>query len=103
MLEQLIEAWQINHRVTLKLLKTLSDEELPATLSKRGGRDVARQLAHLHEVRTSWAEITSKTNRDGMLPHFAKAQSPTKKQLQTALEASAKAIETTILESWAKG
>ena len=102
MLEQLIEAWQINHRVTVKLLKALSDEALQATLSTRGGRNVARQLAHLHEVRTSWAEITSKTNRDAKLPHFAKGEAPAKKQLAAALEASARGIETTIRESWAK-
>jgi hypothetical protein len=46
MLEQLVEAWQINHRVTLKLLDALTDDALRATLSPRGGRDVARQLAH---------------------------------------------------------
>jgi len=103
MLEQLIEAWQTNHRVTLKLLKALSDEALQATLSTRGGRDVARQLAHVHEVRTSWAETSSKTNRDAKLPHFAKGESPSKKELQAALDASANGIEITIRESWAKG
>lgn len=101
MLEQLIESWQINHRVTLKLVNALSDDALRATLSKRGGRDVARQLAHVHEVRTSWAEITSKTNRNGKLPHFAKGDSPNKRELKSALEQSAKAIEITIRESWA--
>jgi uncharacterized damage-inducible protein DinB len=102
MLEQLVEAWQTNHRVTLKLLNALSDEELRATLSKRGGRDVARQLAHVHEVRAGWAETTSKTNRDAKLPHFAKGESPAKQELHAAFAASAKAIETTIRESWAK-
>jgi len=103
MLEQLIEAWHTNHRVTLKLLEALSNEALQATLSTRGGRDVARQLAHVHEVRTSWAEISSKTNRDAKLPHIAKSESPSKKELQAALDASATGIETTIRESWAKG
>src|SRR5262245_66042503 len=103
MLEQLVESWQINHRVTLKLLDALPQGALGVTLSKRGGRDVARQLAHVHEVRTSWAEITSKTNRNAKLPHFGKGESPNKKQLKSALEHSAKAIETTIHESWANG
>src|SRR5712691_9829184 len=103
MLEQLIEAWRINHRATLRLLKALSDETLKATLSTRGGRDVARQLAHVHEVRIGYAEITSKTNRNAKLPHFAKGEFPSKKQLRTALEASAKGIETSIRESWANG
>jgi uncharacterized damage-inducible protein DinB len=103
MLDQLVEAWQINNRVTLKLIAALSDDALHATLSKRGGRDVARQLAHVHEVRTSWAEVTSKTNRNAKLPHFAKGESPNKKHLESAFEHSGKAIETTIRESWADG
>jgi uncharacterized damage-inducible protein DinB len=103
MLEQLVEAWQINHRVTLKLLDALSDDALKATLSTRGGRDVARQLAHVHEVRAVHAEVTSRTNRDAKLPHFAKGQSPTKKQLMTAFEVSAQGIETSIREGWANG
>ncbi|HKP37286.1 MAG TPA: DinB family protein [Pyrinomonadaceae bacterium] len=103
MLEQLIESWQINHRVTLKLLNALSDAELQATLSTRGGRDVARQLAHVIEVRLKVAEITSKTNRLAKLAHFAKGTTPSKKELRSALDVSAKANETTIRESWANG
>jgi uncharacterized damage-inducible protein DinB len=103
MLEQLVETWQINHRVTLKLLDALSDDALKATLSTRGGRDVARQLAHVHEVRTVHAEITSKTNRNATLPHFAKGETPTEKQLTSALAASARGVETSILEGWANG
>jgi uncharacterized damage-inducible protein DinB len=103
MLEQLVEAWQINHRMTLKLLDALPDEALVATLSTRGGRDVSRQFAHVHEVRTGYAEVTSKTNRTAKLPHFAKGVSPTRKQLLTAFAASAVAIETSIREGWANG
>jgi uncharacterized damage-inducible protein DinB len=103
MLEQLIETWQINHRVTLRLLNALSDEALHATLATRGGRDIARQLAHIHEIRLTFAEITSQTNRLAQLPHFAKGETPNKKQLKTAFEASAQAVETTIRESWANG
>jgi uncharacterized damage-inducible protein DinB len=103
MLEQLIETWQINHRVTLRLLAALSDEALHATLATRGGRDISRQLAHIHEIRLTFAEITSKTNRLAQLPHFAKGESPGKKQLERLFDASAQAVETTIRESWANG
>jgi len=103
MLEQLVDSWQINHRVTIKLLEALSDDALQATLSKRGGRDVARQLAHVHEVRAGHAEITSKTVRTDGLPHFAKGETPTKKQLLAALSASAIGVETSIREGWANG
>ena len=101
MLEQLVESWQINHRVTVKLLDALADGALHTTLSTRGGRDVARQLAHVHEVRLMLAESTSKTNRNAKLPHFAKGESPNRKQLQTAFEASAQGVETSIREGWA--
>lgn len=103
MLEQLVESWQINHRVTLRLLDALSDDALKATLSTRGGRDVARQLAHVHEVRVMFAETTSKTNRTAKLPHFAKGETPSKKQLRAVLDASAKGIETSVREAWANG
>jgi uncharacterized damage-inducible protein DinB len=103
MLEQLVESWQINHRVTLKLLSALNDDALQATLSTRGGRDVARQLAHVHESRMRLAELTSKTNRDAKLPHFAKGESPAKKQLRDAFEVSSRGVETSIREGWANG
>ena len=103
MLEQLVESWHINHRATLKLLDALADDALQATLSTRGGRDVARQLAHVHEVRLMLAELTSKTNRNAKLPHFSKGESPTKKQLRAAFEASVTGIETSIREGWANG
>ena len=48
-------------------------------------------------------EITSKTNREAKLPHFAKGETPNKKALKSALDASAEAIETTIRESFANG
>jgi uncharacterized damage-inducible protein DinB len=103
MLEQLVEAWQINHRVTLKLLDALSEDALQATLSTRGGRDVGRQLAHVHEVRAMHAELTSKTNRNAKLPSFARGQTAPQYELRLALEASAKGVETSIREGWANG
>jgi len=103
MLEQLVETWQINHRVTLRLLDALSDDALNATLSTRGGRDVARQLAHVHEIRLTFAETTSKTNRTARLPRFAKGERLSKKQLRAALDASAEGVETSIREAWANG
>ena len=103
MLESLVESWQINHRVTLRLLNALSEDALHATLSTKGVRDVARQLAHIHEIRLTFAEITSKANRLAKLPHFAKGETPSKKRLESALDISAQAIEKTIHESWANG
>lgn len=51
MKEQIIETWFINNRVNLMLIDAISDEGLACTLSKRGGRTVALQFAHVHNNR----------------------------------------------------
>jgi uncharacterized damage-inducible protein DinB len=60
MKDQILEAWHINNRVNLKLLGAISDEGMNCTLSKRGGRTVALQFAHLHNVRLGWLEASAK-------------------------------------------
>jgi len=49
--QQCIETWEINSRVNIKLLDGIAEEDLEDILSKRGGRTVALQFAHLHNVR----------------------------------------------------
>ncbi len=51
MTNQILDTWQINNRVNLMLLDAISDEGLQCTLSKRGGRNVALQFAHIHNNR----------------------------------------------------
>ena len=58
--EQLVEAWHINNRVNLMLLDGISDTGLDSTLSTRGGRTVARQFAHIHDVRLGWLEVCAR-------------------------------------------
>ena len=59
MREELIEAWHINNRVNLMLLGGISDDGLDSTLSTRGGRTVAKQFAHIHDVRLGWLEVSA--------------------------------------------
>ena len=51
MLDELLEAWRTNNRINLFLLDHITAAGMKCTLSTRGGRDVARQFAHLHDVR----------------------------------------------------
>ena len=51
MQDELLEAWRINNRINLYLIDNISEAGLQCTLSKRGGRGVAGQFAHLHNVR----------------------------------------------------
>lgn len=48
---QLIKTWFINNRVNMMLIDSISKEGMNCTLSKRGGRSVALQFAHMHNNR----------------------------------------------------
>ena len=56
MWKQLVEAWLVNNRINLYLLEKLDPASLKCTLSTRGGRDIARQLAHVHNNRIAHLE-----------------------------------------------
>jgi uncharacterized damage-inducible protein DinB len=51
MWKQLLEAWRVNNRINLFLLDRIDQDGLACTLSRRGGRNVARQFAHMHNNR----------------------------------------------------
>jgi uncharacterized damage-inducible protein DinB len=91
--EELLEAWRTNNRINLILLDHITEEGLRCTLSTRGGRDVARQFAHLHNVRIWHLEKRAKDLVDG-LETFASKDSPSRERLAEALTASALAVET---------
>ena len=101
MREPLVEAWRGHNRINLSLLDHISPEGLRATLSARGGRDVARQFAHLHDVRVHQLENRARDLADPLEKFQAKGQpavSPTKAQLKRALVASGEAVEEFLLD-----
>jgi len=89
--EQFLETWHINNRVNLMLIDHITEAGLRSTLSTRGGRDVARQFAHMHNVRVGWLDVCAKDLRKG-LETFGKDAEPSKPELKKALTASADAI-----------
>jgi len=93
--DQILETWRINNRINLLLIDRIDDEGWTSTTSTRGGRDVARQFAHLHNVRIGWLEVCAKDLLKG-LPKLESKVSPTKAAAARALEASGRAIETLI-------
>ncbi len=97
MSDDLIEAWRTNQRINLHLIEHISPAGLRCTLSKRGGRDVARQFAHMHDVRVWQLEKRAKDLADG-LEAFETKVTPTKKQLLKALKASGKAVESFLVD-----
>jgi len=91
--EQLLEAWMTNHRINTMLLDAVSEDGLRSTLSTRGGRDVARQFAHLHNVRIWHLEKRARGLAEG-LETFESKHSPSKNELSERLEASTEVIAT---------
>ena len=94
--EELREAWRTNQRITLRLLDAIDDEGLACTLSKRGGRDVARQFAHLHDVRVYHLESRAKDLVQDLRRFQSKGAptvTPDRQELRAALTSSGEAIE----------
>jgi uncharacterized damage-inducible protein DinB len=91
MKEQILEAWHISNRVNLMLIDHISTDGMKSTLSTRGGRDVAKQFAHLHNVRLMWLEVSAKDLTKG-LQKFSNDDNPSKAELKKHLNASADAI-----------
>jgi len=92
--QELLEAWRTNHRINLLVLKSVTDEGLGATLSRRGGRDVARQFAHMHDVRRYQLENRRAGDLAEGLRAFASKESPSRRELVAAHEASTEAVAT---------
>jgi uncharacterized damage-inducible protein DinB len=92
MVEELIVAWRTNNRINTYLIDRISPAGMKSSLSKRGGRDVARQFGHMHNVRIWQMEKRAKDLANGLVTFETKV-SPTKTQLKRALAASGRAVE----------
>ena len=93
MLEELLEAWRTNNRINLFLIDKISDEGMRCTLSVHGGRNVVRQLAHLHNVRVWHLENRARELAEGLY-QFESKEEPGKEKLKECFLASGSRIET---------
>ncbi len=92
MIDEILEAWRINNRINLRLIERISDDGMRCTLSKRGGRNIVRQFAHLHYVRVFQLTPRAKRLAKGATT-FATHDEPDRSTLVTALEDSSQRIE----------
>jgi uncharacterized damage-inducible protein DinB len=92
--EQLIDSWAIHSRILFYLLDAIPEEAL-AGVSSSGGRSVGQMLAHMHNIRLTWLEVSAPDLMAGLSKIPARKKDDfTKAQLHMALEASQKAMET---------
>ncbi len=89
---ELLEAWRTNNRISLYLLDRISDAGMACTLSRRGGRGVAGQFGHMHNVRVWHLEKRAKDLGRGLVTFPAKTV-PGRQELKDAFDASGAAVE----------
>ena len=90
---QVVETWRIHQSTTMFLLGHIPQEAFPATLGTRGGRDVARQFAHMHNVRAARLVPFGKKLGIG-LEEFEKGISPGKKKLIEEFQRTGEVMQT---------
>lgn len=96
-LDQIITAWRTNNRVNLFLIEHVSDEGMRCTLSTRGGRNVVRQFAHLHNVRVWHLENRARELAKD-LHVFATHDEPNRETLAKHLNVSADKVERFLID-----
>src|ERR1035437_1634107 len=62
---ELAETWRINHRINLRLLDALTDEQLAATILRRG-KTVTSYFVHIHMARFYWLQRRSRALAKGV-------------------------------------
>lgn len=99
MKEQLLDTWNIHHRMNLLLINNTTDAGMQKTLSIRGGRTVFQQWIHIHNVRMQWLEVTAK-DIFSKYKVLDKEMPYDKKILNEALDNSAAGIAELLGTSW---
>jgi uncharacterized damage-inducible protein DinB len=100
--EQIVETWEIHNRIMLLAIENIPEDALKATLSTRGGRDVAHQLAHVNNVRSSWVESFAKKSNLTLIV-FDKDENVLKQNLLEAFRLSGQALSDYIKHAVANG
>lgn len=91
MTESLLEAWRTNQRVNLRLIDGIREAGMRCTLSRRGGRNVIRQFAHLQYVRAYQLRNRAKPLAEG-IRIFDTYEEPDRAVVREALEDSSERI-----------
>ncbi len=99
--EPFVETWTIHDRINRYLLDAIPPEALTAVSASKG-RNVADQIAHIHNVRLMWLASAAPELLAG-LEKIEKGKAADKNVLATALTASGRAIETLLRNSLATG
>lgn len=104
---QLLDTWQIHQRILLYLLDAIPDEALTGVPTGMKGRSVGQILAHLHNIRFTWLEVSAPPLAESLQRIKTRSQADqatiTKTLLHTSLTASGEAIQNLLQQGLEKG
>ena len=63
----LVETWDLNNRVNMRLIDALTDEQLGSVILPRG-KAVTSYFAHIHMARYYWLERRARAFAKGLAP-----------------------------------
>jgi uncharacterized damage-inducible protein DinB len=92
LIQHILRTWQVHNRINLYLIDAIPDAGFGAVPLNSRGRTVARQLAHMNEVRLGWLHFHA-TGKRPRKSREAKAGDPTRAQLKKALTESGQSVE----------
>ncbi len=90
--EQALEAWRVHNDINLLLIDAIPEAGFAAIPSGSRGRDVARQLMHMHNVRVQWMQSSAKAEARE-LRLYGKEETLTREQLKDAFRQSGATVE----------
>jgi uncharacterized damage-inducible protein DinB len=96
----LADTWCLNHRVTLRLLHALSEEQLAIVPFPRA-RSIEDQFAHVHNVRLMWLEVQAPLAAASLVK--IKKGFSTKASLLSSLDSSSEVFRSHIVAAEATG
>ena len=88
--KDLINSWNLNHKVTIYLLENIEPDWLPSKLGK--GRSIGEQFMHINNIRSFWIGKVDKKVDLKIDKKYAKD----KARLTKALDKSAKSMANTL-------
>jgi uncharacterized damage-inducible protein DinB len=96
LIEQILEAWQVNQRVNALLLRAIPAKGLKAVPLDSKARNVSQVFSHMYKVRFAWLRYNSIHLVKG-LPRFPRAAAPKKSELKRALALSERAVRALLI------
>jgi len=90
--EQALGSWRVHQEINDALIDAVPDEGFAAVPLNSRGRDVMRQLMHIHNVRVKWMQHNNAPEARGLTLH-RKEEELTRAELKSALRDSGAAVE----------